>query len=131
MTTQLRAKLTIEDHDGHKTTEMYGPFDDHPSLLRGMWPVIHRLTAEQVRARNTGMWPPWRDWVMTEIPYAIDGVVLAGRQGKTWGHAPGCSCAVEQTFTCGRCGRRFGWCLGVHGACDFCRPDHQRGTAAR
>lgn len=65
----------------------------------------------------------------------IEGISLKGRitiRGLTltyrpWAHAKGCRCTVEQTFTCGYCGRRMGWCMGAAdnmvGACDFCwRP---------
>jgi hypothetical protein len=59
----------------------------------------------------------------------IEGVSLRHepRSGLPWAHADGCGCDATQTFTCDRCGRRFGWCLGAHdnmpGACDFCwRP---------
>ncbi len=58
------------------------------------------------------------------IVTCIEGVSLKGRPGKPWAHAKGCDCTVTQTFTCDRCGRRFGWCLGCHdkmpGVCDFC-----------
>ena len=61
----------------------------------------------------------------------IDGIPLKGRwlsgRARPWAHNRGCSCQPHQTFTCDRCGRRVGWCLGAHdnmpGACDFCwRP---------
>lgn len=43
---------------------------------------------------------------------------------RPWAHAPGCGCKLAETFTCDRCGRRVGFCLGCHddmpGACDFC-----------
>lgn len=41
-----------------------------------------------------------------------------------WPHAPGCECEGHETFTCERCGKRYGWCLGASDnmpeACDFC-----------
>jgi hypothetical protein len=41
-----------------------------------------------------------------------------------WAHAPDCKCDVTMTYSCDRCGRRVGWCLGgddnMRGACDFC-----------
>ena len=67
---------------------------------------------------------------------SIDGVSLKGdwhcdvvdyrlvQVAKPWAHAPGCACDVTQTYTCDRCGRRVGYCLGcsdnMPGACDFC-----------
>ena len=43
---------------------------------------------------------------------------------QPWGHAFACCCLPEETFTCRRCGRRFGWCLGDYDimptACKFC-----------
>lgn len=71
----------------------------------------------------------------------IDGIPLKGRIGADavaaatrradrrvwtlpWAHAFACSCLPEQTFTCARCGRRVGYCLGasdnMSDACDFC-----------
>lgn len=55
---------------------------------------------------------------------AIEGVPLKGVSGLPWAHAADCQCEPHQTFTCDRCGRRVGHCLGCHdnmpGACDFC-----------
>ena len=72
----------------------------------------------------------------------IAGVPLKGRTWvrggthhvKPWAHTAYCACDVDQTFTCDRCGRRVGWCLGCHdempGACDFCwRPPMDDGEA--
>lgn len=57
----------------------------------------------------------------------IDGVSMKGRGFKPWAHARNGSCLVHQTFTCDRCGRRVGDCLGeadnMPGACDFCWND--------
>lgn len=63
----------------------------------------------------------------------IEGISLkVSARGLPWAHARRCLCTVDQTFTCNRCGRRFGWCLGVTddlpGACDFCWADANGGT---
>ncbi len=49
---------------------------------------------------------------------------LLRRCNTAWPHLDDCECEVTHTFTCDRCGKRYGWCLGCHdgmpGACDFC-----------
>ncbi len=69
------------------------------------------------------------------IVLSIDGISLkgtvervGGRHGalvhKPWAHGKNCPCEAHETFTCDRCGRRVGYCLGaadnMPGACDFC-----------
>ena len=60
----------------------------------------------------------------------LDGVSLKSRPANRrsvalpWAHAFDCHCEAHQTFTCDRCGRRVGYCLGASDnmpeACDFC-----------
>ncbi len=57
----------------------------------------------------------------------LEGIALCGNVDKPWAHAPRCGCRCDQTFTCNRCGRRVGHCLGGYDnmpeACNFCwRP---------
>jgi hypothetical protein len=69
------------------------------------------------------------------IVLTLDGISLKGsiqrpegRRGplvhKPWAHNAPCPCEAHETFTCDRCGRRVGYCLGAHdnmpSACDFC-----------
>jgi hypothetical protein len=59
----------------------------------------------------------------------LSGIPLKGRAGGLpWAHNADCDCEAHHTFTCNRCGRRVGWCLGaadnMPSACDFCwKPD--------
>ena len=68
------------------------------------------------------------------VVLVLDGISLKGTvwrnrlghvvEAKPWAHNPNCNCKPHQTFTCDRCGRRVGYCLGcddnMPGACDFC-----------
>lgn len=51
-----------------------------------------------------------------------------------WPHLSGCTCDVTQTYTCERCGRRFGHCIGAADdmpeACDYCWYERHAGEAA-
>jgi len=73
---------------------------------------------------------------MTTPVLVIDSIPLKGRMRAVrthrswrldpipWAHGKNCECEAHETFTCDRCGRRVGYCLGAHdnmpGACDFC-----------
>ena len=74
--------------------------------------------------------------MVTVAVTSVEGVSLKGTRRRRWvgarlvetwlpwAHSPGCGCEPCQTYTCDRCGRRVGWCLGADdnmpGACDFC-----------
>ena len=73
-------------------------------------------------------YPPRQPRPSARPVLTLAGIPLRGRihrgVAKPWAHALGCDCAIEETFTCRRCGRRFGWCLGDYDimptACRFC-----------